>query len=215
MVQYYAAQSWGDSLPTLYSIKPAFQNLLRPLVGRLVAMGATANQVTVAATLLSLVAGLLIALFPGHAPLFWILPVVLFVRMALNAIDGMMAREFGQASKLGAYLNEIGDVISDVALILPFALVAPFSAPGVIAFAIAALLAEYAGVLGVMAGGGRGYDGPFGKSDRALALGIIAALIGCGLFLPAWFGGIFPLMALLSIYTMFNRIRAGLRRAAS
>lgn len=202
-------------MPTLYSIKPAFQNLLRPLVGRLVAAGATANQVTITAAVLSILAGALIALFPGTAPLFWILPVALFVRMALNAVDGMMAREFSQASKLGAYLNEIGDVISDMALILPFLLVAPFSAPGVVAFALAAVLAEYAGVLGVMTGGGRGYDGPFGKSDRALALGIIAALIGSGVILPAWFGWIFPLMAALSICTMINRIRAGLRRANS
>jgi CDP-diacylglycerol--glycerol-3-phosphate 3-phosphatidyltransferase len=67
----------------------------------------------------------------------------------------------------------------------------------------------------VMTGGGRGYDGPFGKSDRALALGIIAALIGSGVILPAWFGWVFPLMAALSIYTTVNRIRAGLRRANS
>lgn len=201
-------------MPTLYSIKPAFQNLLRPLVGRLVALGATANQVTVAAIFISVAAGAAIFLFPENAALFWILPVVLFARMALNAIDGMMAREFGQASRLGAYLNEIGDVISDMVLILPFAFVAPFSAPGVVAFALAAMLAEYAGVLGVMTGGGRGYDGPFGKSDRALALGIIAALIGSGFILPAWFGWIFPLMALLSVCTTVNRIRAGLHRAA-
>ena len=202
-------------MPTLYSIKPAFQNLLRPLVGRLVAIGATANQVTVAATLISVATGVVIALFPDNTLLFWLLPLVLFVRMALNAIDGMMAREFGQASKLGAYLNEIGDIISDVALILPFTLVWPFEPVEVVAFAITAIIAEYAGVLGVMTGGGRAYDGPFGKSDRALALGIIAALIGSGLNLPSWFGWVFPAMALLSVFTMINRIRAGLRRANS
>ncbi|MDQ0997125.1 CDP-diacylglycerol--glycerol-3-phosphate 3-phosphatidyltransferase [Phyllobacterium ifriqiyense] len=202
-------------MPTLYSIKPAFQNLLRPLVGRLVAIGATANQVTVAATLISVATGVVIALFPDNTLLFWLLPLVLFVRMALNAIDGMMAREFGQASKLGAYLNEIGDIVSDVALILPFTLVWPFEPVEVVAFAITAIIAEYAGVLGVMTGGGRAYDGPFGKSDRALALGIIAALIGSGLDLPSWFGWVFPAMALLSVFTMINRIRAGLRRANS
>ncbi|MEP7452257.1 CDP-alcohol phosphatidyltransferase family protein [Phyllobacterium sp. SB3] len=202
-------------MPTLYSVKPAFQNLLRPLVRHLVAIGATANQVTVTATLISVITGVLIALFPEATLLFWLLPVVLFVRMALNAVDGMMAREFGQASKLGAYLNEIGDIISDVALILPFALVHPFAMPGVVAFTVAAIIAEYAGVLGVMTGGGRGYDGPFGKSDRALALGIIAALIGSGLILPSWFGWVFPVMALLSVLTVLNRIRAGLRRANS
>lgn len=202
-------------MPTLYSIKPAFQNLLRPLVGGLVAIGATANQVTVAATLISVATGGLIALFPDNTLLFWLLPLVLFVRMALNAIDGMMAREFGQASKLGAYLNEVGDIVSDVALILPFTLVWPFEPAEVVAFAITAIIAEYAGVLGVMTGGGRAYDGPFGKSDRALVLGIIAAMIGSGIVLPSWFSWIFPVMALLSVVTIVNRIRAGLRRANS
>ena len=38
--------------------------------------------------------------------------MVLFLRMALNAIDGMLAREFNQKTNLGAYLNELTDVIS-------------------------------------------------------------------------------------------------------
>ena len=57
-----------------------------------------------------------------------LLPLVLFLRMALNAIDGMMAREFGQKSRLGAVLNELGDVLSDACLYLPFALLAPVPA---------------------------------------------------------------------------------------
>ena len=48
--------------------------------------------------------------------------------MALNAIDGMLAREYGQKSRLGAYLNELGDVVSDAALYAPFALLAAFGA---------------------------------------------------------------------------------------
>ena len=43
--------------------------------------------------------------------------------MALNALDGMLAREFNQKSRLGAVLNELGDVVSDTALYLPIALV--------------------------------------------------------------------------------------------
>ncbi len=43
--------------------------------------------------------------------------------MAFNAIDGMLAREHNQQSKLGAFLNELTDVVSDAALYLPFALV--------------------------------------------------------------------------------------------
>ncbi|TIS13011.1 MAG: CDP-alcohol phosphatidyltransferase family protein, partial [Mesorhizobium sp.] len=33
-------------MPTLYALKPAFQDRLRPLVNRLAAMGVTANGIT-------------------------------------------------------------------------------------------------------------------------------------------------------------------------
>lgn len=200
-------------MPTLYTLKPAFQSSLRHSVDMLAANGVTANQVTLAAAFLSIAAGAAIAAFPNAGWVFLLLPVVLFVRMALNAIDGMLAREHGQASRLGMYLNELCDVVSDLALILPFALVAPFPSWGVAAFAIAATLAEFAGVLGVAAGSGRNYAGPFGKSDRALALGLIAVLVAAD-FGVSWIAPwIFPAMAALSLVTMVNRVRAGLSAA--
>ena len=48
-------------MPTLYDVKPAFQNLLRPVAAGLVKLGATANMVTIGAALLSIAAGALIA----------------------------------------------------------------------------------------------------------------------------------------------------------
>lgn len=198
-------------MATLYDIKPAFQSLLRPLTARLAAAGVTANQITVAAMILSLGAGGLLALYPDNRRLFLVLPMVLFIRMALNAIDGMLAREFGQASTLGMYLNELSDIVSDLALILPFLLVAPFSPAGVAAFAIAAVVVEFAGVLGIPAGIGRNYAGPLGKSDRALALGVIAVIVASGFALPDWLSLVFPLLAALSVLTIVNRVRRGLR----
>ena len=96
-------------------------------------------------------------------------------------------------------------------------LVAPFEPWGVIAFALAAALSEFAGILGVAAGTTRRYDGPFGKSDRALALGIVSALIAFGFALPGWGSWLFPLLALLALATTVNRVRAGVAaaRAAS
>ncbi len=196
-------------MPTLYQLKPAFQARLRPLADRLADAGVTANQITLLAAVLSIAAGLVVATFAGYRLIFLLMPVVLFVRMALNAIDGMLAREHGQASKLGMYLNELCDVVSDLALILAFA--ALFPACGVVAFAIAALLVEFAGVLGVPAGSGRNYAGPFGKSDRALALGVIGFLIACGLWVEAVVPFVFPVLATLSVVTAINRIRSGLR----
>lgn len=198
-------------MPTLHSIKPAFQNLLRPITGALVKWGATANMVTLAAALLSIAAGAIVAVFHDNPMIFWIVPAVLFIRMAMNAIDGMMAREFGQASKLGLYLNELTDVVSDAALILPFAALPLLSAWCVVLFALLAALTEYAGVLGVMAGGTRRYDGPLGKSDRALALGIIAAMVAAGAAWPSFLTVVFVILSVLSTVTVVNRVRAGLK----
>jgi CDP-diacylglycerol--glycerol-3-phosphate 3-phosphatidyltransferase len=197
-------------LPTLYEIKPAFQGMLRPLVGRLARLGVTANQVTVGATVLSVAAGLAVAAMPHERAVFLVLPLVLFVRMALNAIDGMLAREHGQKSTLGMYLNEICDVVSDLALILPFATIEGFPAWAVIGLAFGAVLVEFAGVLGVPAGIGRNYAGPLGKSDRALALGAVAVLIAVGFWTPGVVTAIFALLTLLSLVTVANRVRAGL-----
>jgi CDP-diacylglycerol--glycerol-3-phosphate 3-phosphatidyltransferase len=159
-------------MPTLYDLKPGFQRLLRPLVTRLAAMGVSANQVTVATGVASVTLGAALAL--THRG--WILlPIFLFLRMALNAIDGMLAREHGQQSRLGAVLNELMDVVSDAALTVPFATLPGWNPLTVAAAIFFATLTEMAGMLGLTVGSTRRNDGPFGKSDRALALGILGA----------------------------------------
>jgi len=92
---------------SIYELKPRFQALLRPLVGRLARAGVTANQVTVAACSVSVALG--VWLFFGRPDrwAFALIPLWMFLRMAFNAIDGMLAREHGQKSALGAFLNEL------------------------------------------------------------------------------------------------------------
>jgi phosphatidylglycerophosphate synthase len=130
--------------------------------------------------------------------------------MGLNAIDGMLAREFGQQSRLGAYLNEICDVMSDAALYAPFAVVAPFDVLGIAVVIFLAALTEFAGVLGAMVGASRRYDGPMGKSDRALVFGALGLWIGVGAPMPHWLGWLPALLSLLLVMTMVNRVRGGL-----
>ena len=197
---------------TLYALKPRFQSLLRPLAVRLEAAGVTANQVTVAAALVSCAVGGVVA-WAAHPALFLLLPVWLFLRMALNALDGMLAREFGQKSVLGAYLNELGDVVADAALVLPFAAIAPFGAASVLTVVFLAALSEYAGAMGPLAGAARRYDGPLGKSDRALLFGALGAWIGVVGPLPHWCGWLMPLVALLLLITTVNRVRRGVAEA--
>lgn len=195
---------------SIYQLKPAFQNLLRPLVKHLHARGITANQITLLAGACSVMLGGLIALFAHHAWLFILIPLWMILRMALNAIDGMLAREFGQQSDLGAYLNELCDIVADSALILPFALVPGVSTLAVVLVALLAVFSEYTGVLGPMVGASRRYDGPMGKSDRAFVLGALAIAIALGWLSSAWINGVFVVIAGLLVYTLINRVRQGL-----
>jgi len=201
-------------MPTIYQLKPAFQNLLRPLVRRLAAAGVTANQVTLAAFVLSVTTGSALLWRPGSRAVLLAVPVVCFVRMALNAIDGMLAREFAQKSRLGAILNEVGDVLSDAALYLPFAAVGAISAPLVVAVVLLAVVSEMTGVVSVQIGATRRYDGPAGKSDRAFVFGLLGLLGGLGVALGSWTNWLLALELALLVATIFNRARGALREAA-
>ena len=151
-------------MASIYDIKPRFQALLRPLTNKLAAMGVTANQVTLAAAVISLATGVAIYLGREHRQILLLLPVVLFVRMALNAIDGMLAREHNMKSRLGAILNELGDVFSDSALYLPLACVHGFRPLLVVLIVLLAAMAEMAGVVAVQVGASRRYDGPIDRN---------------------------------------------------
>jgi CDP-diacylglycerol--glycerol-3-phosphate 3-phosphatidyltransferase len=197
-------------LASIYDLKPAFQNLLRPITRALAGAGVTANAITLLAVGLSAVVGAFIATYPNERwPLILVGPW-LFVRMALNAIDGMLAREHGQKSALGGMLNELGDVVADAALYLPFGLLPGFSGGWVVAVVFLSVLTEMAGVVSAQIGGSRRYDGPFGKSDRAFAFGARGLALGLGVPRGPWIPWLFIAMAILSALTIVNRARRAL-----
>jgi CDP-diacylglycerol--glycerol-3-phosphate 3-phosphatidyltransferase len=202
-------------MASIYDLKPAFQGLLRPLTRTLAAVGVTANAVTVAAAVLSLAVGAAIASSKGARGALLLVPAALFARMALNAIDGMLAREHGQKSKLGALLNELGDVVSDAALYLPLAIVPGFSPALVAASVVLAAASELAGVLGQTIGASRRYDGPMGKSDRAFAFGLLALLVGVGVAPGPWLGAALAAILALLAVTVWNRGARALREAGA
>jgi CDP-diacylglycerol--glycerol-3-phosphate 3-phosphatidyltransferase len=195
---------------SIYGLKPRFQALLRPLAGALYRAGVTANQVTLFACIVSVALGALLCVEHERAALFLLVPAWFFLRMAFNAIDGMLAREFGQASTLGAYLNELTDVISDSALYLPFAFV-PGSNPTLVWMVIAlAIISEYAGVIGQAVGRERRYDGPMGKSDRAFLFGLLGLLVGLGIAVAPVLPWVWAALTALVAVTIVNRVRRGL-----
>ncbi len=195
-------------LPSLYELKPRFQSLLRPFVLRLAAAGITANQVTVTTSVAAVALGTTI--FFAHRG--WaLLPIFLAARMALNVIDGMLAREHGQATKFGALLNEVGDVVSDAALTLPIAALPGWNPLAIATAVFFAALTEFAGLAAVTIGSARRYDGPFGKSDRAFVLGFLAAWVAIGWPIGEWLPAVAcALWIALCSATVMQRLRRAL-----
>lgn len=197
-------------MATIYDLKPKFQTLLRPIVNFLAKNSITPNQVTWAALILSIVAGVLVGYTQGASWTLLMIPIVMFVRMAMNAIDGILAKEHDMKTDAGAILNEMSDVISDAALYLPLAFVSGVSSVWIVLFVIAGILTEMAGVLAALIGGGRRYDGPMGKSDRAFVFGLICLLLGLGLDAGLWLDGLLILSTLLALLTVVRRSKKAL-----
>jgi CDP-diacylglycerol--glycerol-3-phosphate 3-phosphatidyltransferase len=202
-------------MPSVYDLKPAFQRLLRPIVGGLAKAGIRPNAVTTFGIVLSFIAGALIGFWPTARWPLLALPVFLFVRMAVNAIDGMLARDHDMKSSLGAVLNEVGDVVSDTAMYLPLALVPGIPPIAICAIAAFGVITELAGVVGVQIGATRRYDGPMGKSDRAVVMGALALILGCGVKPGPWLPWVLGAICVLLALTVWNRCRRALRERAA
>ena len=161
---------------SVYQLKPRFQQLLLPILNELHKQRINANSITILAIVWSALIGVLLFLSTNHPIYLLFVALGLLVRMALNALDGMMARNFNQQSKLGEVLNELGDVVSDAIIFC-----ALFSFPYanntlVFLFIILSIINEFSGVLAKLISGTRRYDGPMGKSDRALLIGLWSLL---------------------------------------
>jgi CDP-diacylglycerol--glycerol-3-phosphate 3-phosphatidyltransferase len=196
---------------TLYAIKPWFVRRLRRVEDALVAQRVSPDTLTLSAVVVSTAAGAAIA--AGgllQRPSLWLLvPPLVLVRLALNALDGSIARRTRRARPLGTALNEIGDRVSDAAMIGATGLAVR---PGLAAGAVASsFLASSTGVLALALTGRRDSGGPMGKADRA-------ALLAAGAMTGALVGSALPFVVVLwtvlagGLVTTIARMRRLFRR---
>lgn len=198
---------------SVYKLKPKFQQLLTPVLLFLHKNHITANQITVSSILLSVVIGVLFWNADESRWFFLSLPIGLLLRMALNALDGMMARKFNQTSKLGEVLNEVGDIVSDVIIFFPLLKFQPESLYLIIIFIVLSIINEFAGLIGKAIGKERRYDGPMGKSDRALILGVYGLTVFFGADISGISKYIFGLLIILLIISTYIRLKKSLHEA--
>jgi len=158
----------------IYGIKPWFQKQLQPIVKALwhvhpdvLTWGALGVSLTAAVVLNS----------AYEQPLLAIVAVpLLFLRLALNALDGMLAKQTGKARPAGEVINELSDRLSDVAIFLSFAFWPDVKIHLVLLAIIAMLIVSYVGVLGKAVGAEREYGGLLGKAGRMILL-MVACVI--------------------------------------
>lgn len=187
---------------SLYDLKPKFREQLSGITYYLYKNNITPNQITSTAIILSVLYGIGMLFF---STLFLFFPLFVFFRMALNAIDGLMASTYNMKSDLGFILNEVGDIVSDFFLFLPFCFYAPlyFFIP----FIFLTILTELYGIAGIDISGKRHYQGPMGKSDRVFVFGVLALFIYFIGNIPFSFF-VFLIINILLMLTIHNRIKA-------
>lgn len=196
---------------SIYKLKPKFQQLLTPILIFLHRRGVTANQITVSSIILSLLIGLAFWFADRSHILFLALPVGLFLRMALNALDGMMARKFNQQSKTGEVLNELGDIISDLFIYFPLLKYEKEHLYLIVIFICLSIINEFAGLLGKIVSNERRYDGPMGKSDRAFIIGLYGLLSYFIINVSEFSLYVFLLIIVLLITSTYIRIYKSLK----
>ncbi len=191
---------------SIYNLKPKFQSLLQPLLNKLHTHGVSANQITLFAILFSFFTAWVFWSAASFSLLFLFLPVALFIRMALNALDGMMARQFNQQSIKGEILNEVGDIVSDTAIFFPLLRYEPAHLHWVVLFIVLSIINEFAGVLAKAISGQRRYDGPMGKSDRAFFIGAYGLLAFLGYTNNNFTGALLIIVSVLLLISTVVRL---------
>lgn len=181
--------------------------MLDGVAGKLAGAGVTPDQVTTAGVAASAVGALGFASGRWSSRAYLLVPAAALVRITCNALDGLVAELQGSGRPAGELYNETADRIEDL-LFLGAAATVPGASPALSLGAVgASQLASFVGVTSKSAGADRRYDGPMGKPDRMLVLGVAGLAAGLG-GKPSWF--LNPALALVaagSLVTARNRFR--------
>ena len=194
-----------------YKIKPAFQKLLMPLLGLLRKCGFTPNLLTILAIVLSLCLGYVFSEANTNDSYYLYVSLGLLFRMMLNALDGMMARIYNLQSISGEVLNEVGDIVSDVAIFYPLLLIEELDFGLSFGFIILSIINEFSGVLAKSISGERRYDGPMGKSDRASLVGVLCLLFYFGFEVGPYLNYVFGVAVFMVIISTLIRLKNAIK----
>ena len=161
----------------IYAIKPAFQRTLRPVEDLLVRLRVHPTIINLVGLAVTLAAAACIVLSPHRPWVLVLVPILANTRTACNALDGLVSRRLGVASRFGEVLNELIDRISDASIFIAVYALAATDHYLALATLVAILINSYLSILSKAAGGSRQYGGLMGKADRMIYLSIASLLV--------------------------------------
>jgi CDP-diacylglycerol--glycerol-3-phosphate 3-phosphatidyltransferase len=116
----------------------------------------------------------------GRAWAYLVAIALVFLRMFLGTLDGLVATQFGRSTKRGEIVNRLAPELCDAMLLATLAFARPeWLLPGALAL-LAAWLTTFAGLVGATAGLPTQSVGPAGQTDRLAALQLLLLLAFLG-----------------------------------
>jgi CDP-diacylglycerol---glycerol-3-phosphate 3-phosphatidyltransferase len=156
----------------IYATKGKWQRGLEPVIAVCVRNRIHPDIFTYGALGLSVTAGYALFAAGSNRAWLWVVTPCVLVRLVLNLMDGLVARELELGSTWGEVKNEFGDRLADAAIFLGLCF-GGYADARLAALAIVSILCvSYLGILGKAIGGARVYGGVFGKGDRMIALAL-------------------------------------------
>jgi CDP-diacylglycerol--glycerol-3-phosphate 3-phosphatidyltransferase len=188
----------------LYLQKGNFQKVVRWMAGTWM----TANQATCLGILFIFLTSLSFYVGLNNNACRWLLlltPLFLVLRMAMNALDGMLAREYKTGSVAGELCNEGLDIVGDTLCYGVLFFIPDGPHMSLVVFLVLAWMAEFFGVLGKgFPGGARRHETFFGgKPDRAIWMGLLALVL---YFYPLFIRHIGIYMLVVSCFVFLTSI---------
>jgi phosphatidylglycerophosphate synthase len=192
-----------------YRSKRALVGRLDGIVGRLAAAGVSPDLVTISAIPVAAIGGLCLLASPTVPLALLLVPVAAGLRLAINLVDGALARATDRSHPRGELLNEVSDRLADVALLGPVAFLPGAQRETILLGLTGAVMASFVGVASRAAGGPRLYTGILSKPGRMALLSVfaIAALI----LGPSAWGPFGPLLLVGTALTTAERIVGAIR----
>lgn len=161
----------------IYAIKPWWQRRLTSIEDTLVIHHIHPDLITLAGVGCAALIG--IALFFSayiHLLILAVAPLAV-ARLAVNALDGLVARRTGMARPWGEVFNECCDRLADILVFVGLAFNPLVNATLVWGTLVCILFNSYLGTVSKAAGGKRQFGGLLAKADRMIYMGLFSYVV--------------------------------------